>query len=203
MQEAYNINYLDNPFTEEKIDGKIYLMARPNGRHTMIQGNLFEIFNNYFAQKKKKCKAIFEWQLYIDKDNYVQPDLLIYCKSNNEKKNKAVPLIVIEVLSDSTWKKDVTDKMRKYAELGIEEYWIIDPRNQRVSIYKLNDNKYAEPSEVYGYPFNLDDDDFSPVPEVREKEEQEVIKEFAPPFFPDLTIMLEDVFDFEALDFMQ
>ena len=203
MQE-YNFNYIDNPFTEEKIDGKVYLMARPNDKHLLIQDNLLTIFNNYFTGKKKKCRAISEQQIYVNENNYVQPDLLIYCKNNNEKKNKTVPLIVIEVLSDSTWKKDMTAKMRKYAELGIEEYWTIDPRSQRISIYKLEKGRYRpEPVEVYNYPLNLADDEFSIVPEIREKEQQEVVKEFAPSFFPDLTIALEDIFDFEALDFVR
>jgi len=205
MQDcSVNINYIDNPFAEEKIDGKIYLMARPKDKHLFIQDNLLTIFNNHFADKKKKCRAVSEMQLYTDKENYVQPDLLVYCKDNNEKKNRAVPLIVVEVLSDSTWKKDMTAKMRKYAELGIEEYWVIDPRNQRLSIYKLDGGKYgSEPGELYNYPLNLADDEFSIVPEIREKEQQEIIKEFSPWFFPDLVISLEDIFDFDALDFVR
>jgi len=199
MSEVYNLNYIDNPFIEERIDGKIYLMARPNNRHATIQENLFEILNRYFASKDKRCRAMFERQLYMNKDNYVQPDLLIYCKDNNEKKNKSVPLIVIEVLSDSTWQKDMTTKMRKYAELGIEEYWIIDPKSQKLSIYGLDGGRY-EVSEAYNQPF---EDDFSHVPEVRAREEQAVAKEFSPSFFPDFVIKLADVFDFETLEFLE
>jgi Uma2 family endonuclease len=164
----------------------------------VIQKNLLNIFSNYFSQKKKKCAIFFERQLYIDANNYVQPDLLIYCKDNNDKKNKSIPLIVIEVLSDSTWRKDMTVKMRKYAELGIDEYWIIDPDSQKLSIYKLSSGKY-EVSEAYNHPF---EDGFSMVPELREKEEREIIKEFSPSFFPELMILLADIFDFEALDFV-
>jgi Uma2 family endonuclease len=191
-----DVNYIDDPFIEEMIDGKIYLMARPGNKHMLIQSYLNRIFNNYFERKKKKCKAVYEMQLYINDRNYFQPDLMIYCKNNNEKKNKKIPLIVIEVLSDSTWKIDITAKMKKYAELEIEEYWIIDPRNQRLNIYKLDGERY-DLYESYYHPFA---DGFSVVPKIREKEESEIIREFSPAFFPDMTILLADVFNFDDLD---
>ena len=46
MQE-YDVNYLDDPFVEEMIDGKIYLMARPDSRHLIIQRNLSEIVKEF------------------------------------------------------------------------------------------------------------------------------------------------------------
>jgi Uma2 family endonuclease len=194
--QNYALDYIDDPFVEESIDGKIYMMARPNAMHLMIEGNLLNIFNSYFRQNKRKCTAVFEMQLYVNDKNYVQPDLMIYCKDNNEKKNKKIPLIVIEVLSESTWKKDVTVKLQKYAELGIEQYWIIDRRTRRISIYQLAGGKY-ELGELYNYPL---EDEFSIMPEIRAKQKAEVTKEFSSPFFPDLAISLEGVFNLDNID---
>ena len=47
------------------------------------------------------------------------------------------PALVIEVLSRSTWEKDVglgntlEDKKRFYADIGVVEYWIYDPETRR------------------------------------------------------------------------
>ena len=38
-----------------------------------------------------------------------------------------VPELVVEILSSSTSTKDLTEKWRLYADLGIAEYWTIDP----------------------------------------------------------------------------
>jgi len=191
----------DNIFSDKRrkeiIDGKIYLMASPNEKHVSIQYNLCNVFNDYFRKGKNKCLAILAKDLYISRTNWFIPDLLIYCKSNNEKKNKKVPLIVAEILSESTWKRDVTVKMKKYAELEIEEYWIIDPDTQRLTIYKLESGKY-EQSELYNLPFSVADD----IPIKPEDDEDEIIKEFTPAFFPELTIYLEDIFNFENLDIL-
>ena len=35
---------------------------------------------------------------------------------------------VLEVASPSTQKKDLDDKRRKYAEMGVPEYWLFDPK---------------------------------------------------------------------------
>jgi len=121
---------------------------------------------------------------------------LIYCRDNNEKKGKRIPVIIIEVLSKSTWKKDMTIKMKKYAELEIEEYWIIDYRNQILAVYKLNEYKY----DLYETYYYLTDEELSPIPEVREEELNKAIKEFSPISFPEMTVFLEEVFSFEALD---
>jgi len=195
MQD-YGYNYIDDPVVLEMIDGKVYMMSRPNDRHLIIQRNLSEIFRNHFKQNKKKCTAISEMQLYLDDRNYVQPDLMVYCKTNNEKKNRKVPVIVVEILSDSTWKKDMTVKMKKYAELEIEEYWIIDPPSQRLSIYRLEGGQY----ELHDTYYNPSEDSFSAVPEIREKQRSELVREFAPPLFPEMTVSLEEVFSLEDLD---
>ena len=191
----------DNIFSDKRkkeiIDGKIYLMASPNEKHVSIQYNLCSIFNNYFRKSKNKCLAILAKDLYINHKNWLTPDLLIYCKNNNEKNNKNVPLIVVEVLSDSTWKKDLTVKMKKYAELEIEEYWIIDPDTQRLTIYRLENDRY-EQNDLYNLPFPVDED----IPIKPDDEEEEIIKEFSPVFFPELTVSLEDIFNFENLDIL-
>ena len=37
-------------------------------------------------------------------------------------------MLVIEVLSPSTWRKDTYVKAPVYATLGIHQYWTVDPR---------------------------------------------------------------------------
>ena len=187
------INYIDDAFIEEKIDGVIYLMDRPTDKHLMVQGNLHNIFNNYFRQNKRQCVAIFEKQLYINNENYVIPDLMIYCRHNrDETGDKNIPVIIIEVLSNSTWEKDLDIKMKKYAELGIKEYWTADYRNQRIDIYDLKSGKYEKHKSYACFVL----EDYSIIPEIREKQQADAIKEFSPVSFPEMQIPLEEVFYF-------
>ena len=87
-------------------------------------------------------------------DIYVSGDLLIYYEEGNPAKSVApdvfvvlgapqhnrmtyklweepkAPDFVLEVASKNTWKQDVGPKRALYAELGIQEYWMFDPKDE-------------------------------------------------------------------------
>ncbi|WP_045573710.1 Uma2 family endonuclease, partial [Desulfosporosinus sp. I2] len=60
-----------------------------------------------------------------------------------------VPDLVVEVLSPSTALKDKRVKLKRYRLSGVREYWIVDPFNKIVEVYKFSENVFTEP-EVYG-----------------------------------------------------
>ena len=184
-------NYSDDLFIEEKIDGKIYLMARSSEKHTDVQYNIANIFNDYFRKNKKKCISRIEAELWINKDSWVVPDVMVFCYNTS----KNLPLIIVEVLSKSTRKKDLGVKMKKYAELGIKEYWVVDCTSYTIDIYVLTENNIYDRYESYSY---YTDEDFSKMPGIRERQraEVEIITEFTPVSFPELKVLLEDVFYF-------
>lgn len=92
---------------------------------------------------------------YLDRpDVYVSSDLLIYYEEGNPRKSVApdvfivfgvakhkrmvyklweepkAPDFVLEVASKNTWAEDIGRKRRLYAELGIQEYWLFDPKDE-------------------------------------------------------------------------
>ena len=57
--------------------------------------------------------------------------------------------MVIEILSPSTAAKDLREKFLLYEKVGVKEYWIVDPANETLTVYKLNeDGKYPR-GQVY------------------------------------------------------
>ena len=96
-------NFSDRKIKKEKIDGKIYLMASPCLEHREIQGNLSITFNDYFKKNKRRCRAIFDHDLYIDESNTIEPDIKILCRKTRDDD---IP-VIIEVLSKSTRERDL------------------------------------------------------------------------------------------------
>ena len=182
----------DDLFIEEKINGKIYLMARPFFNHMRVQGNIRSIFEEYFRKTGRDCEAIFEAQLDIrnEYNDYVVPDIMVLCYNQQDDDDK-IPLIVVEVLSKSTRNKDLSEKMELYAKLGIKEYWIADLKNLSVDIYILNNENNYKLYKSYVY---YEEEDFPKNKHQKEEEEKKLIKEFSPVLFPELIIKLEDVF---------
>ena len=53
------------------------------------------------------------------------------------------PDLIVEILSPSTRKKDITDKFVLYEENGVKDYWIVDTDNQTLLKYVLQNKKYV------------------------------------------------------------
>ena len=183
MQDYANYNY--DSIKEEKIDGTIYLMAAPSDEHRDVQANMVNIFNDYFRKKKKRCISRFDAELYVDGNNYFEPDIMVFCYDTN----KNIPLIVVEVLSNSTRNTDLGIKMKKYAEIGIKEYWIVTWELFTIDIYLLSGDQKYEHYKSYAY---VKSDKFAR----KYDEKTEIVKEFSPVSMPEVTVRLEDVFYF-------
>ncbi len=124
----------------EYIDGEVYLLASPSYDHQNIIVEMLNMFYNWF--KGKKCRPLtapFDVTLTKNNEkNVVQPDIIVICDTENinEKgRYTGTPTLVVEVLSESTQKKDMLKKLNLYLYSGIEEYWIVNPWRQEVYTY--------------------------------------------------------------------
>ena len=151
------LTWLDDK-ARELIDGFIKMMspaprlghARTNAK---IFGNLF-----YVIQKNKgKCEVFHapfdvrfpkNGETAHDKiDTVVQPDICVICDLSklDERGCCGAPDMIVEVLSPSTAKKDMTEKFNLYEEHGVKEYWIVHPEARSINIFLLQENgKYNE-----------------------------------------------------------
>ena len=158
-QGEYTIeDYYNWPDDEriELIDGVIYDMATPLIVHQDIVGEIGFILKSYIKKKKGKCKVYdmpVDVQLDCDNRTMVQPDIQIVC--DREKFTERVvfgaPDFVLEVLSPSTRKKDMTIKLNKYVHAGVREYWIVDPKKEIVIVYEIGEKE--EDMQVSFYTF--------------------------------------------------
>lgn len=124
----------------ELIDGVIYDMSTPSIPHQLIVAEIHGQIREYIKKNKGKCLPVISpSDVQLDKDNktMVQPDVMIIC--DPEKIHHfgvfGAPDFVLEVLSPSTRKKDLTLKLSKYIEAGVREYWIIDPEKKILLVY--------------------------------------------------------------------
>lgn len=156
-REDYDIDdYLAIPdgIRVELIDGVIYDMATPSNIHQVLVIKIAGRLNAFIEKNNGKCVpfvAPSDVKLN-EKDNktVVQPDIFVVCDRDIVKKRffDSAPDLVIEILSPSTKKLDLGDKMRKYKETGVREYWIVDPIQKRVVVH------YFESTDIpktYGF----------------------------------------------------
>jgi Uma2 family endonuclease len=46
------------------------------------------------------------------------------------------PILIVEVLSPTTRRRDQVQKKKLYLDLGIDEYWMVDPERRSVTIVR-------------------------------------------------------------------
>lgn len=156
-RQDYDINdYLAIPdgICVELIDGVIYNMATPSNIHQVLLMHIVNRLFNYIQNNNGKCVpfvAPSDVKLSEHDDKtVVQPDIFVVCDRDIAKKRffDSAPDLVIEILSPSTKKLDLGDKMRKYKETSVREYWIVDPIQKRVVVH------YFESTDIpktYGF----------------------------------------------------
>ena len=133
---------LPDDIRAELIDGVIFLMSAPGTLHQALSGMIFNTILSYIKNHRGTCipfSAPTDVQLDCDDKTIVQPDVFIVCD-----RSKITPLrifgapdFIIEILSPSTWEKDMFIKGRKYKNAGVREYWLIDPKRKVVLVYRF------------------------------------------------------------------
>jgi len=147
----------------ELIDGVIYDMTpAPSRVHQEIVIELATLIKNYLKSSDKSCKLytapfdvvlVEEGQDESKATNVVQPDISIICdkKKLTERGCVGVPEMIIEVVSESNFSHDYIRKLNLYTQFKVKEYWIINPKNQTILVYRLKDHEDYLPPEVYTF----------------------------------------------------
>jgi Uma2 family endonuclease len=170
----------------ELIKGWLYKMSpAPKTGHQSTSGEIFYAVKHFFKKESKTCKifdAPFDVRLVKYKghanqeiNTVVQPDICVICDESKLDDAGCIgaPDLIVEILSDSTAKKDYNEKYNLYEENGVKEYWIVNPATQTIEVFSLIDDQY----ESLGL-FN-------------EKEGQKTVQGN---LFPDLSIELSEIF---------
>jgi Uma2 family endonuclease len=140
----------------EIIDGNLYNMSPgPSTKHQQVSMNLSYYLMNYFREKDCQVFAApFDVRLFAEgkKDDevfdVVQPDMSVICNENklDEKGCVGSPDVIIEIISPSSAKMDRMRKRNLYEKALVKEYWIVDPQNELIELYHLNqENLYGKP----------------------------------------------------------
>jgi Uma2 family endonuclease len=123
------------------IQGDLYMAPAPNRFHQEISRNLQFELHSYL--KRNPIGKLFDapFDVYLDKINVFQPDLLIVLNERlgilTEEGAEGAPELVVEILSPKTRRLDLLNKKLEYARAGVKELWIIDPEPRSLTVYQL------------------------------------------------------------------
>jgi Uma2 family endonuclease len=97
------------------------------------------------------CEVYFELDWVVNSDTVFRPDLLVVCQDTPSDFVEKTPVMVVEILSDSTRQRDLLYKRESYQHLGVKYYLIVDPGNSSHQLLALGQDGYqtAVDSELH------------------------------------------------------
>lgn len=153
--EAYFEFEFQSDRKHEFVDGRIVAIAYTSEEHGKIASNLTRLLGNCLLDKNCDVFAS-DRMLFIPACNQVfYPDLVVVCEPHEfyhaSKNMKATlnPVLVVEILSDSTEYMDKTTKTRCYKKIpGLQQIIFISQKEQHVRILEYEDGKWID-TEFY------------------------------------------------------
>ena len=135
-------------FRYEVLEGQLIKEPSPNLLHQRISRELGFILISYFRQVDPQGE-IFDAPLDVTFQDItvVQPDIL-YVNGNQleiMKKTRidGAPTLTVEIISDSSRRKDRVQKLRIYQKAGVPHYWLVNPQDKTFECFVLKDSVYS------------------------------------------------------------
>ncbi len=128
--------------------GELFAMAGTTKIHNKIVFNTTVAFNNKLA--KKKCD-IFSEAVKVcikEKGHYAYPDVVVSCsEKEDDPLTVKYPVLIVEVLSDSTREYDVGRKFMYYKQIkSLKHYILIEQKTSLVTCYSLKNDLWVHKS---------------------------------------------------------
>jgi Uma2 family endonuclease len=137
----------------ELIHGYPHAMSpSPVRKHQLIVGKLNSQFNRLFETKNGcgNCEVYSDLDWIVNDSTVVRPDVMIACGKFDDFLNFP-PVLVIEVLSNSTSMKDRNIKYNLYKAQKVNYYILINPDNRVTEIFEWRDGDYVLSSECKAF----------------------------------------------------
>jgi Uma2 family endonuclease len=143
----------DARFLVELVDGFIGVLPMPTEAHQNVVSFLFAMLKAFITPKKLGRVLQSPFRVRLATNQFREPDVCFMLRENDARRTNDFwegADLVIEVVSDdpNDRVRDLDTKRAAYAQAGIKEYWIVDPREARVLVLKLLGEQYATHAEV-------------------------------------------------------
>lgn len=128
----------------ELVYGELLVTPSPRLWHQEIVGRLYEELRAYIKTHPVGHVLASPADISWSADTLVQPDVFVADRDEArtlEWSYVKTLLLAIEVVSPSTARFDRFTKRRLYQEVGIPEYWIVDPDRKLVEVWTPADTQ--------------------------------------------------------------
>jgi Uma2 family endonuclease len=136
----------------EIINGEIVRKAMPSGPHGRAQralgGRVGDAYDRRPGGKRPGgWWIVTEVEIELDDHEVYRPDVLGWLRERLPELPRESPIVVrpdwvCEVVSRSNARNDRVKKMRVYHRAGVPHYWLVDPEEETLSVFRWTPDGY-------------------------------------------------------------
>ena len=118
----------------------------PTYTHQAVLLFLYDVFRAYL-RRRGGVVMVTPLRMRIREGKFREPDLLLLRRHDDPRCEDRYWLgadLVAEVISADNPDRDLVEKRVDYAEAGVPEYWIADPRTETILVLELQEGVYRE-----------------------------------------------------------
>ena len=120
----------------ELVGGAVVAMAPPSYVHGIVVGNAYAAIRAAL-EGRAPCQAAVEAGIRLDHANHYKADVAASCADPAGAGYVPDPFLIVEVLSESTWRDDIGSKLQRYIKLpSVREIWLVDSRERWVQVWR-------------------------------------------------------------------
>jgi len=123
------------------IEGRLVMSPSPLTNHQRVVMRLSSVLHHHVQQHQLGEVFVAPLDVFLNDINIYQPDIVYLSKSRlhrlTEQGVEGAPDLCVEVLSPSTERFDRVTKKKIFAQSGVTELWLIDPKAETLSIHSL------------------------------------------------------------------
>ena len=120
----------------ELIHGELFVTPPPTDEHETIAAVLTRILDP-FVERNGLGLIYHPKAVFRHRGSEVEPDLMVRARASRRIRNDweaaPTPILVVEVLSPSTRRRDLENKREFYMSVRIPEYWFLDPERRSIT----------------------------------------------------------------------
>jgi Uma2 family endonuclease len=132
---ALNTNHL-----VEFSDGVIEILPMPTEQHQLIVAFLSEVLRAFVMPRTLGTVLFAPFRVKLWEQKFREPDVVFMSAEHASRRGNQFWLgadLAMEVVSADEPERDLVTKRHEYALAGIAEYWIVDPRDQTITVLTL------------------------------------------------------------------
>ena len=151
LEEVHSLPDDGNKY--ELVRGELFVTPPPTDYHETISARLTRLLDPFVAANGLglvyRPRAVMRFE-----GSEVEPDLMVRQAHPKPEKNwdrAPIPRLIVEIISDSTRRRDYNQKKSLYQDAGVE-YWIVDAERCTVTIVRAGEPDRVEREAIRWTP---------------------------------------------------